>query len=238
MVTMGETAMDNLYFRHVLLVEDEGLTRTAMRSLILSSQPTLDIDEAGRFEEAVERLQSKAYDLIFLDFHLGPNHTGMDLLHWLQDNEMALHVVMLSAQDDRETVLDCIKNGAGGFISKASEGGGSVFREAIETILGGRVYLPNSVLGKGGHTPQAPAPSKGISIDSLNLPPRLEQTLRLVLQGLSNKGIARKMDISENTAKEYISDLLSRFNVSRRTFLIVEMARRGIEIPSTPGALA
>jgi two-component system nitrate/nitrite response regulator NarL len=230
--------MDNLYFRHVLLVEDEGLTRTAMKSLILSSQPTLDIDEAGRFEEAVERLQSKTYDLVFLDYQLGRDHTGMDLLHWLQDNEQALHVVMLSAQDDRETVLECIRNGAGGFISKASEGGVAVFREAIETILNGRVYLPNSVLGKGGHTPQAPAPSKGIPIDSLNLPPRLAQTLRFVLQGMSNKAIARKMNITENTAKEYISDLLSRFNVARRTFLIVEMARRGIEIPTAAQAAA
>jgi len=225
--------MDNKYFRHVLLVEDEGLTRVAMKSLILTSEPTLDIDEAASYETAIERLQSKAYDLIFLDYHIG-DRTGLDLLHWLQEHEHALHVVMLSAQDDRETVLDCIKNGAGGFISKASEEGGAVFRDALQTILTGRVYLPNSVLGKGGHTPQSPGPSKGTPIDSLNLPPRLAQTLRFVLQGLSNKAIARKMNISENTAKEYISDLLSRFNVSRRTFLIVEMARRGIEIPTVP----
>ncbi|WP_028228912.1 response regulator [Paraburkholderia ferrariae] len=224
--------MDNLYFRHVLLVEDEGLTRSAMKSLILTSEPTLDIDEAGSYAAAVERLQKKAYDLIFLDYQIGDNHTGLDLLRWLQENECAAHVVMLSAQDDRETVLDCIKHGAGGFISKASEEGGAVFREALQTILNGRVYLPNSVLGKGGHTPQSPGLNKGISIDSLNLPPRLAQTLGFLLQGMSNKAIARKMNISENTAKEYISDLLSRFNVSRRTFLIVEMARRGVEIPT------
>ncbi|MBB5399106.1 two-component system nitrate/nitrite response regulator NarL [Paraburkholderia youngii] len=230
--------MDNLFFRRVLLVEDEGLTRSAMKSLILSSEPTLDIDEAGSYEEAVERLQRDAYDLIFLDYQLGREHTGLELLHWVQQQELSLHVVMLSARDDRETVLDCIKNGAGGFISKASEEGGAVFREALQTILNGRVYLPNSVLGKGGHTPQAPAPSKGIPIDSLNLPPRLAQTLRYVLHGLSNKAIARKMSITENTAKEYISDLLSRFNVSRRTFLIVEMARRGIEIPTAAQASA
>ncbi|WP_322056889.1 response regulator transcription factor [Paraburkholderia sp. J63] len=224
--------MDNLYFRHVLLVEDEGLTRIAMKSLILTSEPTLDIDEAGSYTAAVEQLQNKAYDLVFLDYQIGGDRTGLDLLQWLQENERAAHVVMLSAQDDRETVLDCIKHGASGFISKASEEGGAVFREALQTILNGRVYLPNSVLGKGGHTPQSPGPNKGIPIDSLNLPPRLAQTLRFLLQGMSNKAIARKMNISENTAKEYISDLLMRFNVSRRTFLIVEMARRGIEIPT------
>ncbi|MGF6656341.1 DNA-binding NarL/FixJ family response regulator [Paraburkholderia youngii] len=133
--------MDNLFFRRVLLVEDEGLTRSAMKSLILSSEPTLDIDEAGSYEEAVERLQRDAYDLIFLDYQLGREHTGLELLHWVQQQELSLHVVMLSARDDRETVLDCIKNGAGGFISKASEEGGAVFREALETILNGRVYL-------------------------------------------------------------------------------------------------
>ncbi|WP_322044178.1 response regulator transcription factor [Paraburkholderia sp. J67] len=213
-------------------MEDEGLTRIAMKSLILTSEPTLDIDEAGSYDAAVEQLQNKAYDLVFLDYHIGGNHTGLDLLRWLQQSECAAHVVMLSAQDDRETVLDCIKHGAGGFISKASEEGGAVFREALQTILNGRVYLPNSVLGKGGHTPQSPGPQKGIPIESLNLPPRLAQTLGFLLQGMSNKAIARKMNIAENTAKEYISDLLSRFNVSRRTFLIVEMARRGIAIPT------
>ncbi|MEM5317555.1 response regulator transcription factor [Paraburkholderia sp. JHI869] len=230
--------MDNLYFRHVLLVEDEGLRRIAMKSLILTSEPTLDIDEAGSYAAAIERLQNKAYDLVFLDYQIGGDHTGLDLMRWLQENERAAHVVMLSAQDDRETVLDCIKNGAGGFISKASEKGGAVFRDALQTILNGRLFLPNSVLGKGGHTPHSPGPSKGIPIDSLNLTPRLAQALGFLLQCMSNKAIARKMDITENTAEEYISYLLSRFNVSRRTFLIVEMARRGVEIPTVANAPA
>ncbi|MGF6443859.1 response regulator transcription factor [Paraburkholderia youngii] len=63
--------MDNLFFRRVLLVEDEGLTRSAMKRLILSSEPALDIDEAGSYDEAVERLQRDAYELIFLDYQPG-----------------------------------------------------------------------------------------------------------------------------------------------------------------------
>jgi DNA-binding NarL/FixJ family response regulator len=128
-------------------------------------------------------------------------------------------------------VLECIKNGACGFISKGSEQGASVFREALRTILSGRVYLPNTVLGKGGHSPRPVSNHNSVTVESLDLPPRLTETLRYLLQGLSNKAIARKMNISENTAKEYSSDLLARFHVTRRTFLIVEMARRGIEMP-------
>ena len=223
--------MDNGYFETVLLVEDEGLTRSAMKSLILVSEPQLSIDEADGFEQAASRIESKAYDLVFLDYRLRGDQTGLDLLKWMKERDHEVHCIMLSNQDDRDTVFECIKNGACGFISKATEEGGAVFQEALQTILSGRIYLPNTVLGKGGHSPQPTSTIRGIPVETLNLPPRLTETLRYVLQGLSNKAIARKMNITENTAKEYSSDLLARFNVTRRTFLIVEMARRGIEMP-------
>ncbi|MFJ1260531.1 response regulator [Cupriavidus sp. CuC1] len=219
-------------FERVLLVEDEGLTRAAMRRLILAGQPEMTIDEASSFTEATGRLDSAPYDLVFLDYRLGGEGNGLDVLRWIAEKGLEMQTVMLSAQDDRATVLECIKEGACGFISKASEGGGEVFREAIDTILSGRVYLPSNVLGKGGQSPPAVTPPRGVPIETLNLPPRLAQALRYLLQGMSNKAIARKMDISENTAKEYAGDLLVRFNVTRRTFLIVELARRGIEIPA------
>ncbi|MDN7180903.1 response regulator transcription factor [Caballeronia sp. SEWSISQ10-4 2] len=209
-----------------------------MKSLILANEPLLDIDEADGFEQATEKLSACSYDLVFLDYQLRGNSTGLDLLHWIGEQEHEVQTIMLSAQDDRDTVLECIKSGACGFISKASEQGAGVFREALKTILSGRVYLPNSVLGKGGHSPKPVSTHSGVTVESLNLPPRLTETLRYLLQGLSNKAIARKMNISENTAKEYSSDLLARFHVTRRTFLIVEMARRGIEMPMGNAAVA
>ncbi|MGF6785829.1 response regulator [Paraburkholderia sp. 35.1] len=226
--------MENGYFRTVLLVEDEGLTRSAMKSLILASEPQLSIDEADGFDQAISRIESKSYDLLFLDYRLSGDRTGLDLLKWLKERDHEIHCIMLSNQDDRVTVFECIKNGACGFISKASEEGGAVFQDALRTILSGRIYLPNTVLGKGGFRPQPTSNTRGIPVETLNLPPRLTETLRCVLQGLSNKAIAKKMNITENTAKEYSSDLLARFNVTRRTFLIVEMARRGVEIPKAP----
>jgi DNA-binding NarL/FixJ family response regulator len=147
-------AMENGNFKTVLLVEDEGLTRSAMKSLILANEPLLDIDEADGFEQATEKLSARSYDLVFLDYQLRGNSTGLDLLNWIGEQEREVQTIMLSAQDDRDTVLECIRSGACGFISKASEQGAGVFREALKTILSGRVYLPNSVLGKGGHSPK------------------------------------------------------------------------------------
>src|ERR1700694_4011456 len=76
-------AMENGNFKTVLLVEDEGLTRSAMKSLILANEPLLDIDEADGFEQATERLSARSYDLVFLDYQLRGNSTGLDLLHWI-----------------------------------------------------------------------------------------------------------------------------------------------------------
>jgi len=165
--------MENGYFKTVLLVEDEGLTRSAMKSLILANEPLLEIDEADGFDQAKAKLAAGSYDLMFLDYHLRGNATGMDLLNWIREEEREVQTIMLSAQDDRDTVLECIKNGACGFISKGSEQGASVFREALRTILSGRVYLPNTVLGKGGHSPRPVSNHNSVTVESLDLPPRL-----------------------------------------------------------------
>lgn len=220
--------MDKPYFRKTLLVEDQGLTRHALRVLLAQSDPRLEIDEASDFATCIERLADGSYDLLFLDFHLGVGGSGLDVLKWIFDNEIAIHTVMLSAQDDRDTVLGCINAGASGFISKSGDGTGNVFKTALDTILAGQVYLPTSALGRGREVHMPFATARAPDIESLELAPRLAEALGYLCQGLSNKGIARKMSLSEHTVKEYSSDLLEKFHVSKRTELIVEMARRGI----------
>jgi len=212
------------YFTKTLLVEDQGLTRRAMKALLRLSDPHLVVDEARDFASCIACLAGGGHQLLFLDYQLGAGGSGLDVLRWIQERELAVRTVMLSAVDDRQTVLACIQAGASGFISKCSDGDGDVFRTAIETILRGQIYLPRTALdrGRGG---------AAAAVDALALSPRLAETLGYICQGLSNKGIARKMILSEHTVKEYSSDLLGKFGVRKRTELIVEMARRGIVIP-------
>lgn len=223
-----DAAMEVPYFRKTLLVEDQGLTRQAMKTLLVQCDPRLEIDEARDFDSAVALLAARQYDLMFLDYQLGAGQSGLDVLRWTAEHEIPVQVVMLSGQDDRETVMECIRAGASGFISKASEDGDATFRAALNTILAGQIYLPNTALGKGGFSPQPP---KRSTFGGVALSPRLTETLGYICQGLSNKAIARKMGVSDNTIKEYSGDLLEKFGVRRRTELIVEMARRGLVIP-------
>lgn len=223
--------MDASYFNKTLLVEDEGVTRNAMKALLMQCDPRMEIDVANSFPTCIERLEHGRYDLLFLDFHLGQGGTGLDVLKWIRHQELAIHTVMLSAQDDKETILSCISEGASGFISKKADNEDNVFRTALDTILNGQIYLPNSTFGRGGFSPAPVLTPPPASVESLQLSPRLAQTLGLICQGLSNKAIARQMDVTEGTIKEYTGALLKEFGVDRRTGLIVEMARRGLVIP-------
>src|SRR5471032_2544756 len=96
--------MENGNFKTVLLVEDEGLTRSAMKSLILANEPLLDIDEADGFEQATEKLSARSYDLVFLDYQLRGNSTGLDLLNWVGEQEREVQTIMLS---HKTTAIRC-----------------------------------------------------------------------------------------------------------------------------------
>jgi two-component system, NarL family, nitrate/nitrite response regulator NarL len=221
--------MDAPQYRKTLLVEDQGLIRQAMKRLLIQCNPLLEIDEVASVDACIERLAGHSYDLMFLDYQLGGGRSGLEVLNWIAEHEVEVQTIMLSGQDDRETVMACIKAGAAGFISKSSDDGDAVFRVALETIMRGQIYLPHTAMGKGGFSPQAARPTYGT--EGMALSPRLAEALGYMCQGLPNKAIARKMGLTENTVKEYIGELLERFGVRRRTELIVEMARRGLVIP-------
>lgn len=229
--TIKRDDVETSYFKKTLLVEDEGVTRNAMKALLMQCDPRLEIEVAGSFDSCTERLVADRYDLLFLDFQLGEGGSGLDVLKWIRTAEIPIHTVMLSAQDDKETILACIQEGASGFVSKKSEADGNIFRTALDTILNGQIYLPSKTFGRGGHSPQSIAPPVRTTVESLQLSPRLMQTLGFICQGLPNKAIARSMNVTEGTIKEYTSALLKEFGVARRTELIVEMARRGLVIP-------
>lgn len=220
--------MDNRPKRDVLIVEDHGLVRAGMRSLLEKAAPDFCIHEAGTYDSAIAQLSSLRFELVFLDIDLGAGNTGLDILHFLRQQEMPCRAIMLSGDDDRATVLSCLSQGASGYITKASDDG-SVFSKAIATVLNDGVYLPASILRQTA-TGIADGPY-GCTVESLGLAPRQCEVLYYLCQGLPNKAIANHMHISEGTVrKSYVSDLLRFFGVARRTELIIEISRRRLKI--------
>lgn len=219
----------------ILLVDDHALVRRGIRTLLQIADPQLVIDEAGSVEEAVRLLETSDYRLSMIDLDLSGGQTGLDLLEKMHELGRGLPAIVLSGNDDRETVMRCLELGASGFITKASDDE-DVFRKAIESVLEGRVYLPSSALGKGGHSTPFSLRSRSTALEDLNLKPSLKKALVFLYQGLSNKGIAQKMNISEFTARDYCSELYREFGVAKRSQLVVELARRGIALPDKTAA--
>lgn len=218
----------------ILLVDDHALVRRGIRTLLQLAEPAIDVDEAGSVEAALELLGARDYTLSMIDLDLSGSRTGLDLLAMMHESGRGLPAIVLSGHDDRETVMRCLESGASGFIPKASDDE-AVLRKAIETVLEGRVYLPSSALGKGGHTTPFSLSGRTTALGDLDIKPSLKKTLVFLYQGLSNKGIAQKMNISEFTARDYCSELYREFGVARRSQLIVELARRGISLPDESG---
>jgi two-component system, NarL family, nitrate/nitrite response regulator NarL len=220
----------------ILLLEDHGMVRSGMKALIQIAEPTARIFEASTCEQAIDVLSHSPIDIAFLDFDLKSQKTGLDVVCHIRSAELDTRAIMLSAHTDKELVMQCLDAGASGYIPKGIEDDG-IFRRALDTIFEGGIFLPASVFGRGGQTPDSGLRSLKVPAESLGIHGRLLDALYYLCQGLPNKTIADRMGISEGTVrKDYVSRLLRTFKVARRTQLLIEVSRRGITIPKPPGA--
>ena len=203
-----------------LLVDDHALVRDALALLIALHHPQVDLRQAGRLREARALLADEPnVDLVLLDLAL-PDSDGVATLSALREVAPDARIVVLSADEREETVLAALDAGAAGFIPKSTESG--VLRQALATVLAGGVYLPPKVAQEVGH-------SRGnASIDELGLTPRQIDVLRLLVDGGSNKRIARALDLSPSTVKTHLEAIFERLRVNSRTQAVVAAARLGL----------
>jgi len=216
----------------VLLVDDHGLVRHGLQLLLQEAMPNLRVRVAESLSGAIDHLRREGrFDLVLLDLTLGDVH-GMAGLLRLRADFPYVPVVVVSAQDDRDTVLAALDAGAMGFISKAAPP--DELRQAMRDVLvERRIHLPQSVSLDA--TRQAGAAGQGRSLSelaALGLTERQIEVLALVVQGLRNKEIARRLDISEVMVKKHITPALQALGVPDRTKLLVALSTHGYRVPS------
>jgi two-component system nitrate/nitrite response regulator NarL len=218
----------------ILLVEDQGLVRAGMRELIRIAQPDARIDEAADYDEAVAKLQQQSYQLAFIDVDLKSAKTGLDLLKYLREAQLDTRAIMLSGRSDRPLVLECINAGACGYIPKDISSDG-VFQRALDTVFQGGIFIPVTAMARDGVPAPAAPPVPSVTAAELGVSGRCLEVLYHLCQGLPNKTIASRMQVEEGTIrKDYVPKLFRIFQVTRRTELLVEVARRGVIIPPLP----
>ena len=192
---------------HILIIDDHDLYRSGLRVALSSSMPFAEFFEAGSIDEAV-RITPDSLDAIVLDFRL-PGLNGAEGIALLKKKWPLAPILMLSAQNDPETVCLALERGAADFASKADSADNIV--SAINRIL-------------HGHTsPQAKA-----EVPVFHLTPRQCEVLDLLCQGLTNKQIARKLSLSENTVRVHVQGVYGFLQVSSRSEAIFAARSRGL----------
>ncbi|WP_053162626.1 response regulator transcription factor [Pseudomonas brassicacearum] len=205
----------------ILIADDHPLFREAIHNVISDGFPGSKVMETADLDSALAlTAEHDDLDLILLDLNM-PGMHGLNGLINLRNEAPTIPVVIVSAEQDKQVVLQAITYGAVGFITKSSPR--SQMTDAIEQILNGNVYLPPDII----RTQKSPMGRR--LNENPSFPPELLQALTrkqlLVLErmtkGESNKQIAYTLDIAETTVKAHVSAILRKLNVHNRVQAIL-----------------
>ena len=189
----------------ILLVDDHPIVREGLRAY-LSLQPGLTVvGEAESVPQALEKLGETQPDLVLLDVQL-EGESGLSLLETLQKQEGAPKVLLLTSFLDEDYLREALRLGAAGYLLKRAGQGALV--DGVRAALRGERVLD----------PAAAALLPTLQDDPLkHLTPRERTVLALLAEGLSNKAVAKRLDVGEKTVKTHVSSVLAKLGVKDRT---------------------
>lgn len=208
---------------HILIIDDHPLTCNGLRLLLGAAYPAAHIvahHAAASANAAIDAAVDEeiTFDWIFLDIGL-PDDPGRRLLSRLSTAPFAARTVLISAEVVVDVVRKALGAGMRGFIPKSADP--ALVLDGVQKIFSGEVYLPPelasaSAFASGAHEGNGQGGGR-------QLTPRQRQVLALVLKGCPNKTIARELDLTLNTVKEYVSVLLRLHGVSTRLELVLKL---------------
>jgi len=198
---------------NILIVDDHPLTCQGLSALMQSAQPAAHIQSAYSAEQARAALQRlPAPDWIFLDINL-PDDPHHKLFKTLCDSPWIDHTVLISAEPEHHLIRTGLAAGVRGFIPKTAEP--NMVLEGFAAILDGEFYLPKNLALQLKAPATMPDPAYALS-------PRLIQVQDFLMRGTPNKIIARELNLSVHTVKEYVSSILAYHGVSNRLSLVLK----------------
>jgi DNA-binding NarL/FixJ family response regulator len=196
----------------VVVVEDHPLYRAGIRHAIESSARLRLVGESDSFAGGLALLGSERPDLALIDHHL-PDRNGIELLREGRSKVPDTKFVMLTAFEDDEVLFEALALGAQGFLMKQTDSTGLI--DALERLHNGESVIDPAVTGRVFDHIRQPTTEDDRLLASLNSMER--QVLGHLTRGLTNKQIAPLIHVSDTTVKNYVSGILRKLGLSRRT---------------------
>ncbi|WP_332664634.1 response regulator transcription factor [Aeromicrobium sp.] len=203
----------------VFLLDDHEIVRRGLRDLLEHEEDITVVGEAGSATEALARIPAIVPDVAVLDARL-PDGSGIDVCRAIRSTHPAIAVIILTSYDDDDALFAAIMAGAAGYVLKQVRGHDLV--EAVRRVATGQSLLDPVVTQRVLTRIREGDPRAG-PLDQLT--PQESRLLELIGEGLTNRQIAAEMFLAEKTVKNYVSQLLAKLGLQRRTQAAVLAAR-------------
>ena len=197
----------------VIIADDHPLFRTALKQAIvecIDDDETLEVDNFHDLLKAV--MTNNSLEIVFLDLHM-PGNDGFTGLTQLQNHFPDIVVIMVSSDDNSETMQKAINFGAAAFIPKSADL--ATIAQAIDTVLEGGIWLPKHIEFNADQ--KIDLAHQKLAKQLSQLTPQQYIVLTQIADGQLNKQIAYDLDIKETTVKKHVSAILLKLEVNNRT---------------------
>ena len=203
----------------VFLVDDHEVVRRGVRDLLESAGGIEVVGEAGTAEAARARIPLAGPDVAVLDVRL-PDGSGIEVCRDIRSDHPEVRCLMLTSFDDDEALFNAVVAGAAGYVLKDVRGADIV--ESVRRVGRGESLLDPLATARVIERLRSPQPGDE---RLASLSPQERRILELLADGLTNRQIAAEMYLAEKTIKNYVSNLLMKLGMSRRTEAAVYAAR-------------
>jgi DNA-binding NarL/FixJ family response regulator len=196
----------------ILLVDTQSVYRRGIKQLIENGIADARVIETSKlkYSDLVEKI-----DLVLIDSGSLDQHSG-EILNGASDRNPEIHYAIISTSNNRSDVLNCLSAGFHGYLHKHQPD--KEWISAISDLLSGRIYVPPWLAhDPDGEISFESSPSSNIESETLKLTRRQTEILPLLAKGMSNKEIARQLNIAEGTTKVHTTALLRALGARNRT---------------------
>ncbi|CUR58652.1 Two component transcriptional regulatory protein devR (luxR/uhpA-family) [metagenome] len=195
----------------VFLLDDHEVVRRGLRELLEADGDIVVVGESGLAQEATARIPALRPDVAILDGRL-PDGSGVDVCREVRSVDPAIRALILTSYDDDEALFASILAGASGYVLKQITGHDLL--DTVRRVAAGQSLIDPSLTARVLDRVRNGAPEAS---ELAGLTDREREILELIAEGMTNRQIGERLFLAEKTVKNYVSSLLAKLGLERRT---------------------
>jgi two-component system, NarL family, response regulator DevR len=203
----------------VFLLDDHEVVRQGLRALLEAAGGIEVVGESGSAVEAAARIPATRPHVAVLDARL-PDGSGIEVCRTIRGVDDSIQALILTSYDDDEALFAAIMAGAAGYVLKEIRGNDLV--DGIRRVAGGQSLIDPALTAK---VLERVRKGPSVAPELAELTEQERKLLALIAEGLTNRQIGEKMFLAEKTVKNYVSSILSKLGLERRTQAAVLASR-------------